>query len=369
LNEASNILATPCLQRVELINYLNGKLNADAMRTVEEHFSECDLCSHAIDVLYEMPQSEREALLMPANNPYTHVARTEHKLRFTKAHKQTMFAAVAGLAMLLGTVFIYLAFNRTTDKQIARNAEATPAEEVAATEAVDAAISVPVQMDSTIIANAETGPKPGTYTIDVQDANGATKVPESKVPNKVLIEKAPSIDEPKIAQSNKTESATVSGNASNTYLWKQDEKQNDAALNKGTVSESASPAPAAKPAANTTLAEESANLDGLTSNSSTRSASESKDKAPKVVLKKEKVTINNKKVLEMDALATKINLNKEYANRLDDIINLANFYKSIDQDAKLINLYTTELAYYKNKQDKKAVEMLQTVIGPLLKQN
>jgi len=42
-----------CLSEAELFQYVEGKLSADAIRRAEEHFSDCEFCSDALDGIME----------------------------------------------------------------------------------------------------------------------------------------------------------------------------------------------------------------------------------------------------------------------------------------------------------------------------
>jgi hypothetical protein len=110
-------LKSNCLQRSELISYLDGTITDAASRSMEEHFSECELCSEAIDVLYAMPEKELNTLMQPVLNPFTELNRQHHKTKALRQNKQTMFAAVAGLGLLVGIAALYFVVNKTTQQE------------------------------------------------------------------------------------------------------------------------------------------------------------------------------------------------------------------------------------------------------------
>jgi hypothetical protein len=62
LNNINNI-QSPCLSQNQLLQYLDNNLDNASKRICEEHFTNCELCSDAIDALYYLSPQARKDLM------------------------------------------------------------------------------------------------------------------------------------------------------------------------------------------------------------------------------------------------------------------------------------------------------------------
>ncbi|MCX8470764.1 MAG: hypothetical protein ORN55_03200, partial [Chitinophagaceae bacterium] len=119
---------TCCTQR-QLLGFLDGSLNAADVRDVELHFTDCQICSDALDGLCMLSADDRLEL-MNNKNPFT--ASSEQSLRVA-SKKNRIWQIAAAVFLLFGAGLAYQQWNKhgpEDDKTLAtvQQEPATPAE-------------------------------------------------------------------------------------------------------------------------------------------------------------------------------------------------------------------------------------------------
>jgi hypothetical protein len=122
LKEQIHISSQDCLSAKQLVDYCNGHLEASAARKAEEHFSSCDLCSEAIDGVWNMDVATR--------NEYVKSFQIE-KTALKVAYKNTWRIAAAVLALFSCGALAFLFFNKNNQKnEIAINTNISKEKEI-----------------------------------------------------------------------------------------------------------------------------------------------------------------------------------------------------------------------------------------------
>jgi hypothetical protein len=121
LNIYPNISSQPCCTQLQLLSYLSNELGAQESAKVEHHFTNCALCSDAIDGLFSLSDEERKAL-MDNENPFV---KEEIKPLQVGYKKNKIWKIASVLLLIMGVGFGMYQFNNRHDgHSIAKNENA-----------------------------------------------------------------------------------------------------------------------------------------------------------------------------------------------------------------------------------------------------
>jgi hypothetical protein len=108
VNTKPNILTESCCTQMQLLSYLGNKLGAQESAKVEDHFTNCALCSDAIDGLFSLSADERKAL-MDNKNPFV----KEEIKPLQVGYKKNRIWQIASVILLL--IGVGLGINKWTE--------------------------------------------------------------------------------------------------------------------------------------------------------------------------------------------------------------------------------------------------------------